>query len=329
VKHEQRGSGDVVQGEAHGSGVATVDRASLESTLDLVCVSYLAYTQVLGVAIYPAANGGAVVDRIAASIGADGPLTTVTAARLGLRVGLIANAVGADDVGHRMLDWLDSYGIRHGITAVADHNTPELTVVVDDSGTRTWFALLREAATELTTANLHLIADARITYVDCYEIIRDAAIRAIMAAKASCLVLNLGGEPPDERVIEAARHRNVIAVQASCDESEATEAAQLAEDLFMRTNASVAIVTIGRLGAVAFDRAGLHRASAPPVRVTHTHGAGAAFSAGYIYAILNGADTPTALREACESGAAHCATPSAEVPPHPPHNALLTSVNAA
>jgi sugar/nucleoside kinase (ribokinase family) len=299
-----------------------------DGAVDLVCVSYLARTQVLGVTAYPTANGGAVVNRIASSIGADGPLVAITAAQRGLRVGLVTNAVGADDAGHRMLDCLNSFGIRHGIAAVADYETPELTVVADDSGTRTWFALLRRAAGELVTANLHLVAGARITYVDCYDMIREAAVRAITTADATELVLNIGADRPDERIIEAASQRTVIAVQASLDESDATGASQLAEDLFNRMGAAVALVTVGRLGAVAFDRAGLHRASAPPVRVTHTHSAGAAFSAGYIRAILAGSDTPTALREGCEAGAAHCASPAAAIPRHPPSRALLGSLTA-
>ncbi len=311
-----------------GHGVAMLNGAPPGTALDLVCVSYLARTQVLGVTAYPTANGGAVVNRIASSIGADGPLAAVTAAQLGLRVGLVTNAVGADDAGHRMLDWFDSFGIRHGIAAVADYDTPELTVVADDSGTRTWFALLRQAASELFTANLHLLAHARITYVDCYDIIREAAVRAITAANATELVLNLGGDRPDKHIVEAASQRTVIAVQASLDEADATGASHLAEDLFKKMGAAVAVVTVGRLGAVAFDRAGLHRASAPPVRVTHTHGAGAAFSAGYIRAILAGSDTPTALREGCEAGAAHCATPAAAIPRHPPSRGLLGSLTS-
>jgi hypothetical protein len=69
--------------------------------LDLVCVSYLADTQLLAVATYPPANSGAVASHTATSIAADGPLAALTAARLGLRVGLVANGVGADPPGRR------------------------------------------------------------------------------------------------------------------------------------------------------------------------------------------------------------------------------------
>src|SRR6266498_5610550 len=113
--------------------------------LDLVCVSYLADTKLLRVAAYPPANGGAVVDHIATSIAADGPLTAIIAAQLGLRVGLVTNSVGADPAGRRLLDTLEQVGVRHSITTLPDTATPQLTVVVDESGTRTWFAALQHA----------------------------------------------------------------------------------------------------------------------------------------------------------------------------------------
>src|SRR5262245_34610663 len=135
--------------------------------LDLVCVSYLADTQLLRVSAYPPANGGALVTHVTTSIAADGPLAAVTAARLGLRAGLVANVIGADPPGRRLLDTLDRAGIRHTVAAIPGAATPALIVVVDAHGTRTWFASLHDAAVEVATANLHLLTDTRLIYVDC------------------------------------------------------------------------------------------------------------------------------------------------------------------
>lgn len=278
--------------------------------LDLVCVSFLADAEVLRVASYPRANGGAVVERVDASIAADGPLTAVTAARLGMRVGLVANAVGADLAGQRLLERLTSLGICHTIAAAADTATPRLTIVVDDTGTRTWFASLQRAPAELQTANLHLFTNARLIYLDCYQVLRVAAARALAAATEAPLLLNLGGDQPDDSVIAAAHNRRITAVQTSLEETDAGDAEDVAAHLFERLRPDAAVVTMGRFGALARTCTGIHRTAAPPVVVTHTHGAGAAFSAGYAHALLAGADIENALRAACELGAAHCANPA-------------------
>lgn len=277
--------------------------------LDLVCVSYLADTQLLHVNAYPPANGGTVIDQITASIGADGPLAAITAARLGLRTGLVANSVGADPAGHRLLGQLDAAGIRHSIGTLPDTATPQLAVIVDDAGTRTWFATLQHPAAELSGTNLHLVSGARMVYLDCYRALTSLALRTIAAADGAPLLLNLGADPLDDAVAVAARGRRVAAVQTSLDEADSSRADTLALRLLDRLQPDAAVVTLGRLGAIARSRDGLHRCNAAPVAVTHTHGAGAAFSAGYADALLHGADIDAALNAACQAGAAHCTNP--------------------
>lgn len=249
---------------------------------------------------------------------ADGPLAAITAARLGLRVGLVANTVGADAAGQRLLDCLDRLRIHHTIGAVADTVTPRLTVVIDDADTRTWFASLQDAPSELRNANLHLLADARLIYVDCYEVLTAGAARAIAAASGVPLVLNLGGDRIDDSIVAASYDRHLAAVHTSMDEADADDAEDLAANLLDQLRPDAAVVTLGRLGALARTRAGIHRAAAPPVAVTHTHGAGAAFSAGYAHALLTGAGIDAALRAGCEAGAAHCTDPVGAVPRHLP-----------
>lgn len=293
--------------------------------LDLVCVSYLADTQLLQVSAYPPANGGTVIDQITASIGADGPLVAITAARLGLRTGLVANGVGADPAGHRLLYRLDAAGVRHGIGTLPDAVTPQLAVIVDDAGTRTWFAALQNTAADLSGTNLHLISGARMVYLDCYRVLTPLALRTIAAADQTPLLLNLGADPLDDAIVMAAEGRQVAAVQTSLDEADSGRAEALACHLFDRLRPDVAVVTLGRLGAVARSRNGLHRSFAPPVAVTHTHGAGSAFSAGYAHALLRGADIDAALRVACETGAAHCTNPLGTDSHRPPTPARAAS----
>lgn len=289
--------------------------------LDLVCFSYLADAQVLHVDTYPPANSGPVVAQTSASIAADGPLTAALASQLGLQVGLIANPVGNDPAGHRILAWLERARISHRIARTDTIATPQLTVIAD-ADTRTWFAATQHVTAGLLAADLGLLAadlglltDARLVYVDCYQLLATAATRVVAAATHTPLLLNLGGDPLDEQLARQARNRRIWAVQTSLDEDRADDAEALAEELFARVQPDTVVVTLGRLGALALTPEHVHRVPAPPApTITHTHGAGAAFSAGYLHALLTDADAPTALRAGCAAGTAHCAGRSAVVP---------------
>ena len=139
--------------------------------LDLVCVSYLADAGIQHVADYPPANHGAIITEMIDSIAADGPITALTAMLLGLRVGLISNQIGTDPEGQRLLSTLDRAHIQHIIEPVTHGTTPKLTVITDDAGTRTWFAWLDHAYAQLAVADLSMIANARLAYIDCYTAI--------------------------------------------------------------------------------------------------------------------------------------------------------------
>ncbi|MEU4243129.1 carbohydrate kinase family protein [Actinoplanes sp. NPDC026619] len=281
--------------------------------LDLVCFSYLADAQVMRVDAYPRANGGAMVNEVVASIAGDGPLTAVTAAQLGLHTALISNDVGNDPTGDQLHSWLDATGVAHSRRRLAAGMTPQIAVV-DDTRTRTWFAALDHAFTGLERADLTLLGEAGLAYIDCYQAITTGAARAIRAAGETPLMLNLGGDPLDDTISAAARGRRVAVVQTSLGEADNDRAETIAGQLLDRLLADTAVVTLGSLGALAVTRTGLHRVAAEHVTVSHTHGAGAAFSAGYAHALISGADVPAALGAGCAVGTRHCTSPAAPVP---------------
>lgn len=66
---------------------------------------------------------------------------------------------------------------------------------------------------------------------------------------------------------------------------------------------STAVIKLGAAGAVLRTRESACRATAFPVQVVDTVGAGDGFAAGFLSARLDGADDETALRRACAVGA--------------------------
>lgn len=152
---------------------------------DLACFGYLAFAQVTSVAAYPAANSGAQVVQVFPSLAGDAPITAITARRLGCTAHLVSNKVSLDPAGQTVLDMLNTAGVTHQAVPASTGGlgTPQLTIVTDDAGTRTWFAWLGNAADQLATADLTELTTARLAYVDCYRLIDAAAAAAITASR--------------------------------------------------------------------------------------------------------------------------------------------------
>ena len=153
---------------------------------DLACFGYLAHAQVNAVRTYPAANTGTEVVQVFPSLAGDAPITALTARRLGATVHLVSNRVGVDHTGQAVLDALNNATVGHHAVPRTglDVSTPQLTIVTDDAGTRTWFAWLGDAVDQLATVDLTLLAVARLAYIDCYRILKAPAAAAIIASRA-------------------------------------------------------------------------------------------------------------------------------------------------
>jgi sugar/nucleoside kinase (ribokinase family) len=275
---------------------------------DLACFGYLAHAQVTAVRAYPAVNTGTEVVQVFPSLAGDAPITALTARRLGATVHLVSNRVGVDHAGQAVLDELDTATVSHHAvpSSAAGSGTPQLTIVTDDAGTRTWFAWLRDAVDQLTAVDLTPLALARLAYIDCYRILDVPAAAAITASRAP-LLLNLGGDVLSPAIADAASGRHVAFVQTNLDELDADRAEALAADLYARLSPETVVVTLGRLGALGCTAAGAFWVPAPRVPVRHTHGAGAAFSGGLAHAYLAGATSYQAVQAGCVAGTAHCA----------------------
>lgn len=278
---------------------------------DLACFSYLACATVLHVSAYPKADTGAAVVRSHVSLAGDGPIAATLAAQRGFATVLVANPMGHDSNGQVVSKYLAESGVRLSAPAAVTAHSPQLTVITDHAGTRTWLADLHEACAVLRQADVSPLRSARLAYVDCYSLIASESARAIRAAASAGVpvIMNLGNDELHPAVAAAAQSAVVFAVQTGLPEEEAAKAPAAGADLLSRVSPRAAVVTLGSLGVYARTKDEEIRVSARPVRVRDTHGAGAAFSAGLATAYLEGSDLRTALQRACEEGTQHCVTP--------------------
>jgi hypothetical protein len=95
--------------------------------------------------------------------------------------------------------------------------TPQLTIVTDEAGTRTWFAWLGNAVEQLATVDLTALTTGRLAYIDCYRVIDTPAAAAITASRAPVL-LKLGGDPLSVAIADAANKRHTARLSTGGDE---------------------------------------------------------------------------------------------------------------
>lgn len=274
----------------------------------VVCFSYLAAASLWNVEHFPQANHGAEVRQTESSIAADGPMVAAVLAALDVPALVISNDIGEEAPGDQVRAWLHRSRVMTTAETVPGIATPQIVIVADDHGTRTWFPHLPGVPEALAAVDLKPLAGASFAYIDCYQLIEPAAIRAIQAARQAGvpLLVNLGGSVLSPAVAAAVQGYPGLIIQTNVDDAEHESAPAVAGALVDQTGASWAVVTAGASGAIAAGTDDLVTVPAFEVQVRHTHCAGAAFSGGLIYGLLQDWPMRDALELAAASGALRC-----------------------
>lgn len=280
----------------------------------VVCFSYLAAASLWNVERFPQANHGAEVQQTEASIAADGPTVAAVLAALDVPALVISNNIGDDAPGDQVRAWLHRNRVLATAETVPGLATPQIVIVADEDGTRTWFPYLQGVVEALTAVDLVRLTGASYAYVDCYKVVEPAAIRAIQAARTSGvpLLVNLGGSDLTPMVASVLRDCPQLIIQTNVDDDAHETAPAVAAALLGQTGASWVVVTAGAAGAFAVGVGAAVSVPAVPVTVRHTHCAGAAFSGGLIYGLLHGFPMADVLTLATVSGGLRCERPHHE-----------------
>lgn len=276
--------------------------------LDLSGFSYLASARVLRIKEYPKPNYGAEVLDVIDTLAADAPMVAVAASHLGLKVGLIVNSVGTDRESDQTVSYLERNNVTTTLGRKSEIKSPFIIVLSDNVGKREWFPYLPMVVSELESVNLDLMAKSSVAYIDFYDLIRKPAQRAVEFANKNKIpsFVNLGGSPFTPEVSNFLRGKDIAILQTNLDESEAQNAPTLAQSIYSSAKPEIAIVTLGREGAVAHTKDGAVAVPAHEVKIRHLHGAGAAFSAGYAYCYLKGLGIEESLHFSCALGSLNC-----------------------
>ena len=294
--------------------------------MDVVCFGMLCHCYLV-IADAPAVhNGGARILHAVETYGDDAAIVATLLHDWEISASLICTALGDDDVGHRVANLLESRGVPAHIRFSGEIETEREVSVSDPTGARTyWQQRSPEVLATLATADISVLKNARLLYVDWYD--GDYILRPMTDAKRRGVDVYLNLES-QYRNSDLLRRLAPIATicQASADEPDAVENLEQIVETILAAGAKTAIVTGGSRGCMVARGGERLRVPAPSLPVVDGYGAGAAFSSGIIYGYLNGWSLEECARFATAGASLKCTSVGYVAFPVPEIKALATQL---
>ncbi len=237
----------------------------------------------------PEHNTGALVKEVSEFVFDDAAIIACLLRQWGIPTAMIGTTVGDDPRGHMLAQQLKSWGIQGEVRHSKEIRTPWEVDVSDETGARTYFwERSPQVLNTLDSADLSLLQGARLLYVDWYD--GDHILRAMDEAfrLGVPIFLNFEFGHADPELLKRYASRAMIC-QAVTDAAQRgeIEPIDVAQKL-LRTGVKTALITMASQGCLVKNESEVLHVHAPFVRAVDGCGAGATFSAGYIYGYLHG-----------------------------------------
>ena len=237
---------------------------------------------------FPKHNTGAVVREVNEFVFDDAAIIACLLRQWDVSSGMIGTAVGDDARGHALAKQLKDWGVQGTVRFTKEYKTPLEVNVSDRKGARTYFwQRTPQILNTLDTADLSLLNGARIMYADWYD--GDHILRAMGEANRLNVpvFINMEHGHKNADILEQYAKRATICQAV-------TDAAQLGGKRalvgtarkLLKSGIEIAIVTLAKGGCLVAQGNEIVRVFAPRVKAVDACGAGATFSAGFIYGYL-------------------------------------------
>jgi sugar/nucleoside kinase (ribokinase family) len=238
----------------------------------------------------PKHNTGAIVTEVNEFVFDDAAIVACLLRQWDVTSGMIGTALGDDLRGHALAQRLKEWGVQGQVRFTKEYRTPLEVNVSDRKGARTYFwQRTPQILSTLDTASLSLLHGAKILYADWYD--NDHVLRAIDEAsrlKIPVFVnLEHGHRDPDILKQYARRATFCQAVTDAAQLGGKRALVSTARKL-LKSGIKTAIITLAKGGCLVAQGEEIVRAFAPQVKAVDACGAGATFSAGFIYGYLKG-----------------------------------------
>jgi sugar/nucleoside kinase (ribokinase family) len=246
----------------------------------------------------PRHNTGEIVREVSEFVYDDAAIIASLLRQWNVPTGMIGTAVGDDLLGHEVERKLKTWGVQGRVRFTKKYKTPLEVNVSDKKGARTYFwQRSPEILSTLDTADLSMLKKAKLLYVDWYD--GDHILRAMDEANRQGVpvFLNFEHGHKDSRLLKKYAGRVTIcqAVTDAAQIGKKQSMLSVARKLF-KAGIETAIITMASQGCMVVQGREIVRVFAPRVKAVDGSGAGATFSAGFIYGYLQGWDLERSVR---------------------------------
>jgi sugar/nucleoside kinase (ribokinase family) len=245
----------------------------------------------------PEHNTGALVKEVSEFVFDDAAIIACLLRQWEVPTAMIGTAVGDDPRGHILAEQLKAWGVQGEVRHSKDIRTPWEVDVSDETGARTYFwERAPQVLNTLDAADLSLLDGSRMLYVDWYD--GDHIVRAMDEALRLQVPVYLNFEHghTDPDLLKRYGGRATIC-QAVTDAAQRGDVPPLeVARKLLKTGVQTALITMAQEGCLAVNGAQAVRVHAPSVAAVDGCGAGATFSAGFIYGDLKGWDLEKSAR---------------------------------
>jgi len=246
----------------------------------------------------PKHNTGALVREFSEFVFDDAAIIACLLRQWGVPTGMIGTTVGDDPRGHALSDQLREWGVQGKVRFSTEFKTPMEVNVSDKTGARTYFwHRPPEMLATLDTADLSLLNGSQLMYVDWYD--GEHILRAMDEAKQMNVpvFLNLEHGHKNQQLLKEYSSRVTIC-QAVTDAAQLGKTRAMLQTARKLLNSGIktALITMAKDGCLVAEGNVAVRVYAPRVKAVDGCGAGATFSAGFIYGYLNGWNLESSAR---------------------------------
>ncbi len=257
---------------------------------DYVGFGMLTPVEIMVLEKLPKHNTGAIVTEVNEFVFDDAAIVACLLRQWDVSAGMIGTAVGDDERGRALARRLKDWGVQGKVRFTKEYKTPLEVNVSDRKGARTYFwQRTPQILSTLETADLDLLRGSKVLYVDWYD--GNHVLRAMDEANRLKIpvFVNLEHGHKYSDILKKYAERATFCQAV-------TDAAQLGGKRaligtarkLLKSGIKTAIITLAKGGCLAAQGEQIVRVFAPQVKAVDACGAGATFSAGFIYGYLKG-----------------------------------------
>jgi sugar/nucleoside kinase (ribokinase family) len=287
-----------------------------QKTARVVGFGMLTPVAILVVEQLPEHNTGALIQEVSEFIFDDAAIVACLLRQWGVPTGIIGSAVGDDNRGHALARQLKEWDVQSDVRFSRDFKTPLEVDVSDRTGARTYFWQREGRVLDtLDEADISMLQGAEMLYVDWYD--GDHILRAMDEAARLGIPVFLNfehGHADPELLKKFASRASICQAVTDAAQKESSDPLEVAQKL-VRIGVRTSLVTLASEGSLIVKDGQILRVHAPQVQAIDGCGAGATFSAGFIYGSLHDWDLLKTARFATAAASLKVTRPGLEMFP--------------